>query len=1149
MKKCYFTLCLFLTLAGNFLSAQSDCLTLRTDHIATAGSQTVCVDIKVDGFQNILGAQFTLRWDDDVLAYKEVTNFNLPDLTAANFGVPASAPQYPDQIRFFWFDKSVSPLDLPDDTAIFSVCFDVIGSEGSFSPIEFYNDPTLIEISGQGSSGLEIFSANLYSGSITVGNTVPDLPEIYAEDCPSLVSCSEVPPMGLAPMISNGTPPYLYSWTGPAGFTSNELVINDLMAGSYTLIVEDANQLSNSAVFQVGTADQSSLIITSVKKTNPEDCQANSEGAIAFSVQNGSGAYAYLWNDGVETRDRTGLSSGIYQVTVTDLLLGCSVTREFTLVPATDVLLYRSAEITPVSCGATQTGSIKLAIGGAYEGTTVKWSTGDTGTELHNLPAGSYSAMITTTDGCTFEWFGEVEISSQIQIGGTVGYLDCGENAGYIELEVPGEAADYTYLWSNGATTKDIGTLSPDTYEVTVTNQTTGCAGTQQFEVFDGKLITGASYECVVQGQTLFAKISAAVWAGGSPPYTFNWSNGDSSMDDLIASTTISLPGTVTLTITDSKGCTKILDPITPDCNGQNDPGFSTASEYECIEDENGVETHAKLTYRVWEGGTPPYTFSWSNGVTETAESKSSIVAPADAILSYTVTVTDQLGRTHISHPIKPICQIDGQALHLDVGEGAVSSPGESVCIPLVAKNFDKITSFQFSMSWDPSQLVADTIINSIIPSFSSKNYNLGPFANSSIEGAITFAWFDPQVKGVDLPDGSTLFEVCFTAIGDDAAVEVLISNHPTPIEVVRSGSQIVPLITSSGLVTIGGGGEKLVWPGDTDHNGLVDHFDLLNIGLAYGASGFPRPDASLNWEAQFGVPWSITTPNTQVDYRHIDSDGNGQITANDTLALALNYGLFNDQWNGEDGFTGREGLPESARNTGTPLFIDTHPVENGSTAEFDIVLGDAGNTENTVYGLAFSIDYDPLAIVPGSIKLSFGNSWMGQEGQNLLTFYRVDPQNHRVNVAITRTDGLDITGSGPIAQLLITIEDVIFRSNEYEIPISIEKAHLITAKEEAVPVQVLSSVITVATATGTLDAALDRQIKVYPVPARDLLFLRAPQLNIEAIGLYDLEGRPLQTWLGSHNQLSLPDLPRGAYMLRLITDRGVAVRRIIIMD
>lgn len=1150
MKRLLFTLSLLITLSwSSALSAQSDCLSLRPDHAAATTGETVCIDVKVENFKDVLGMQFSLRWDDDVLAFEEVKNFNLNQLAQSNFGVPPSLPEYPDLIRFFWFDPGVVPQTLSDGTSIFTICFKVIGEAGSHSPIVFETAPTDIEISIGSVSEQAVASAQLYSGSVSVGSAVPDLPEISLDECPILYTCSEVPPQGLTPNISGGTPPYAYDWTGPNNLASNGAEINDLVGGTYFLKVTDAAGATAFAIFELSTHGGGGFFLADVKVQPPQSCDGSDKGSISFGIENGSGEYEFLWSDGSTLQNRNDLDAGVYSLTVTDLFLGCSITQSFTIIPDTGDPIYRFDKITDVSCGTNNTGAIELSVAGAYDGTTVVWNTGATGTKITGLAPGLYTATVTTTTGCTFEWQGEVMASDLIEFSATVEYDDCGIESGNIQLELPEDPANFAYTWSNGATTKDLSGLEAGVYEVTVTHLNNGCIGIEKFEVWNGEMLTASNYECIVEGQTLFAKVSAVVWDGGAPPYTFTWSTGEVQADDLLSSTIISQPGAVTVTITDSKGCSTTMGPIIPDCGGEtNDSQLSTAVNYECIEDEFGETTQAEITYTVWEGGTPPYTFSWSSGEETINNQQSSVIVPADGQAFYYVTITDQNGLTQVSEKITPVCELNGPTVTLDIGEGFVDQAGGSVCLPVTVQNFDDIIGLQFTMSWDPTQLVADSIVTSALPGFTDKNYNLGPFGNTDQEGILILSWTHFFPASVSLPDGSSMLEVCFTSIGDDDITEVAFSQAPAIIEVLTN-DQVLPVVTKSGSVIRTSPADKQVWPGDTDNNGLVDHFDLLNIGLAFGAEGYSRPDPALSWEAQFGAPWSLITPNTEVDYRHIDTDGNGAITANDTLALALNYGLFNEFWDGEDGFTERDGLPESARSTGTPLYVETYPVEESSMPVFDVMLGDEAYTDNTVYGLAFSIDYDPVAIVPGSIKMSFSDSWLGQEGVDLLTFYRVDTQNHKVNVAMTRTDGVDITGTGAIAQLLITIEDVIFRSNNYDIPISIENARLITSKEEIVDVIEQATVITVASTTNTIDAALDRQIKVYPVPVKEVLYLQAPHLRIRTIELYDLEGRKIRSWNGHPSQLPLQDLVQGTYALRLITDQGVAVRRVVIMN
>lgn len=62
--------------------------------------------------------------------------------------------------------------------------------------------------------------------------------------------------------------------------------------------------------------------------------------------------------------------------------------------------------------------------------------------------------------------------------------ITCGINNGSITLTIPNDGKTYTYLWSNGATTKDVSGLSTGSYTVTVT-QTGGCAIKKTIEIVE----------------------------------------------------------------------------------------------------------------------------------------------------------------------------------------------------------------------------------------------------------------------------------------------------------------------------------------------------------------------------------------------------------------------------------------------------------------------------------------------------------------------------------------------------------------------------------------------------------------------------------------------------------------------------------------
>ena len=106
----------------------------------TAGS-SFCVDVKAAGFRDIVSWQYSVAWDDAVLAFSHVNNFNLPGLGANNFGNPQS-----DRLTTAWLDLTLSGVSVPRGTPLYSICFDAIGDPGDRTPVSITDNPTDIEV-------------------------------------------------------------------------------------------------------------------------------------------------------------------------------------------------------------------------------------------------------------------------------------------------------------------------------------------------------------------------------------------------------------------------------------------------------------------------------------------------------------------------------------------------------------------------------------------------------------------------------------------------------------------------------------------------------------------------------------------------------------------------------------------------------------------------------------------------------------------------------------------------------------------------------------------------------------------------------------------------------------------------------------------
>jgi gliding motility-associated-like protein len=114
--------------------------------------------------------------------------------------------------------------------------------------------------------------------------------------------------------VAGGTAPLDISWTGPAGYFSNNEDIANLVPGTYTLTVTDGAGCTFIEQY-VLTAPQA-MVITST--TEPGSCPGVADGSIDITVAGGAGTLTYLWEDGSPLDDRPEIVPGEHTVIVTD---------------------------------------------------------------------------------------------------------------------------------------------------------------------------------------------------------------------------------------------------------------------------------------------------------------------------------------------------------------------------------------------------------------------------------------------------------------------------------------------------------------------------------------------------------------------------------------------------------------------------------------------------------------------------------------------------------------------------------------------------------------------------------------------------------------------------------------------------------------
>ncbi|NUO00284.1 MAG: hypothetical protein HUU01_06670, partial [Saprospiraceae bacterium] len=448
-----------------------------------------------------------------------------------------------------------------------------------------------------------------------------------------------------------GTGPYEYLWSN-GGDTGT---ITDLPPGTYTVTVTDANGCT---IEGTGTVSPFVCGAFSVDITaNNPLCNGEASGSATAIPTGGTSPYDYSWNTGAMTPTITGLSVGIFSVTVTDAN-NCPASQSTTLTSPPAIL--QSMSSTDETMFEGNDGTATVTASGGTGALSYNWSNGGTTPTIVNLAPGTYSVTVMDVNGCTR--VGTTTVAPIVCPGFTIAVntlnVSCNGNADGIATAIPPAlGGPYSYLWSTGAMTPDISNLPPGTYTVTVSNAV-GCP-----EEASGVITQPGPIQLQVTttDETALGAndgTATATASGGNGNFSYNWSNNGSTptITDLA-------PGTYSVTVTDLNGCTRTGSAVVASfsCAGFS-VGISNVTPVLCHGETTGGAT-ANVS-----GGGGPWDYTWSNGTL------SSVLSNVGAG-TYSVTVENAGGCTDIAS----VTINEPSALELDCAEdAAVSQPGGS---------------------------------------------------------------------------------------------------------------------------------------------------------------------------------------------------------------------------------------------------------------------------------------------------------------------------------------------------------------------------------------------------------------------------------------------------------------------------------------
>ena len=452
--------------------------------------------------------------------------------------------------------------------------------------------------------------------------------------------------------VTGGNPGYLYSWN-PGGQTGSS--VSGLGPGTYTVTVTD-NSCKMKAASNTVTISAASFSTTAT--ATPTSCSSNS-GTASANVVIGSSPYTYAWSpSGGNSSTATGLSAGTYSVLVTDAT-GCTSINTVTVTaPNTPLLSPSSANI---SCNGLANGTASVTVTGGSAPYTYAWSpAAGTGSAVSGLSAGTYSVVVTDSNGCTQTQSFTITQPNALTAVASATATSCGVNNGSASVTGSGGTGIFTYNWSpsggNGAVATGLGVGN---YSVVVSDAN-GCTAVAGVSITaqgaPTASVSAQSNTSCNGGNNGSAAVSAT---GGTSPYTYAW---NTTPPQVTPSASALSSGTYTCIVTDGTGCSSVVTVNISQPGAILASATSTATP--CGLSNGAANASAS-------GGTGALTYNWlpSGGNSNSATGLASG--------SYTVIVTDANGCTKVA--VTSVGMLNGPTAN--AGAGAIIIIGDSTVL------------------------------------------------------------------------------------------------------------------------------------------------------------------------------------------------------------------------------------------------------------------------------------------------------------------------------------------------------------------------------------------------------------------------------------------------------------------------------------
>lgn len=417
---------------------------------------------------------------------------------------------------------------------------------------------------GQTTSSITNQCAGSYTVRVADANGCTLAPQTFTITQPTSITATFNSTLPTGCTLSNGSicatatggsgSGYTYTWSPVTGSNS---CLTGLSAGAYSVIIRDGTGVCTNTLSTVLNSPAGPTVSTVQQSVT---CFGASTGAATLNVT-GTPVFSFTWSPAVagNTNIATSLPSGTYVVSVRD---GNSCVTNHSVIITQPTSVTINQNVGAVRCNGGATGSITVNPSGGTTPYTFNWLpavppiTGQGTRTITSLTSGGYTLNLSDANSCLTQHIFSISAPPALSLtaNATNTVICSGFTNGSITANASGGTGAISYTWTplgpfTGSTTATVLNLPAGVYSVTAIDNNT-CSISTNFTLAASTLTSGVVLQSASCSNSCDAVASHTI-NGGSPTFSFSWSNG--------ATTTSTLgnlcPGNYTATVTDANGC------------------------------------------------------------------------------------------------------------------------------------------------------------------------------------------------------------------------------------------------------------------------------------------------------------------------------------------------------------------------------------------------------------------------------------------------------------------------------------------------------------------------------------------------------------------------------------------------------------------